>query len=346
MVEPRLERLLAFARRLQRASNFVELLDAALEEAREVVGYEHAWFLVADQENPDELRLIDVSGKKRDLAWEVVPVIKVKGDPFIEAIIASDAPVVIADARTDPRTNKQIVVNERYVATHPLGQTGALRAHHRHRHWYRHAQRRRRAHLRAFFHDQKSPGWHWTRLGRRVRHRSPAQRDAALLQRRKGRHFVQNLSPRLGADGHRRRHQASARGTVRHRACLARRGRPWVRAVATRILERGGYQVTAVEDGEAACRAAAGATFDLLVLDVVMPGMPCREVAQKVRALHPTGKILLSSGYTAGANVESLVDEHKLALLSKPYDPDQMLRVVRDVLDGTLGAAGVIGETP
>lgn len=119
-----------------------------------------------------------------------------------------------------------------------------------------------------------------------------------------------------------------------------------MRAVATRILERGGYQVTAVEDGEAACRAAAGATFDLLVLDVVMPGMPCREVAQKVRALHPTGKILLSSGYTAGANVESLVDEHKLALLSKPYDPDQMLRVVRDVLDGTLGAAGVIGETP
>ncbi|MET0592829.1 MAG: ATP-binding protein, partial [Polyangiaceae bacterium] len=111
-----------------------------------------------------------------------------------------------------------------------------------------------------------------------------------------------------------------------------------VRAVATRILQRGGYTVTAVEDGDAACRAAAAGTFDLLVLDVVMPGMPCREVVQKVRALHPDGKILLASGYTAGANVESLIEEHKLILLSKPYDPDQMLRAVREALDGALTA--------
>jgi two-component system cell cycle sensor histidine kinase/response regulator CckA len=107
-----------------------------------------------------------------------------------------------------------------------------------------------------------------------------------------------------------------------------------VRAVATRILQKGGYTVTAVEDGDAACRAAATGTFDLLVLDVVMPGMPCREVVRKVRALHPEGKILLASGYTAGANVETLIEEHQLILLSKPYDPDQMLRAVREALDG------------
>src|SRR6187549_134386 len=109
MVEPRLERLLAFARKLQRTANFAELLEAALEESRDVVGYQHAWFMVADHENPDELRLIDVSSAKRDVVWEVVPAIKVKGDPFIEAIVASDVPVVVADARTDPRTNKEIV---------------------------------------------------------------------------------------------------------------------------------------------------------------------------------------------------------------------------------------------
>jgi CheY-like chemotaxis protein len=106
-----------------------------------------------------------------------------------------------------------------------------------------------------------------------------------------------------------------------------------VRAVATRILERGGYSVTAVEDGDAACRAVAAGAFDLLILDVVMPGMPCREVVQKVQALNPGGRILLSSGYTAGANVETLIEAHRLGLLSKPYDPDQMLRAVREALD-------------
>jgi CheY-like chemotaxis protein len=106
-----------------------------------------------------------------------------------------------------------------------------------------------------------------------------------------------------------------------------------VRAVAVRVLERAGYRVTTAEDGEAACRRVAREEFELVVLDVVMPGMPCRTVIDRIRTLRPRLRILLSSGYTAGANVATLTELTGSEILSKPYDPDQMLLAVRRALD-------------
>jgi DNA-binding NtrC family response regulator len=88
-----------------------------------------------------------------------------------------------------------------------------------------------------------------------------------------------------------------------------------------------------VEDGEAACRAVLAEPFDLVILDVVMPGMQCREVIRRIRAVRPETRILLSSGYTAGASLGALTQQTGLELLRKPYDPDQMLRTVRGALD-------------
>jgi two-component system, cell cycle sensor histidine kinase and response regulator CckA len=104
--------------------------------------------------------------------------------------------------------------------------------------------------------------------------------------------------------------------------------------VALRILNSAGYQVVAVENGDLACREAAKENFDLAILDMVMPGMPCREVVQRLRALRPNLPILLASGYAAGENVASLARDEQLELLKKPYDPDQVLRAVRAILDG------------
>jgi signal transduction histidine kinase len=104
-----LDRLLLFARRLQRAATFRELLEIAREEAMQATGYQHVWFMVADREQADELRLIDFSGDNREFILDVAPVLKVKGDSFLEEVMSSNVPVVIEDARTDPRTNKKIV---------------------------------------------------------------------------------------------------------------------------------------------------------------------------------------------------------------------------------------------
>jgi CheY-like chemotaxis protein len=106
-----------------------------------------------------------------------------------------------------------------------------------------------------------------------------------------------------------------------------------VRNVVVRILTRGGYEVTAVENGDAACRLAAQQRFDLVVLDVVMPGMSCQATVERLRVQLPAARILLSSGYSAGANISALQEQTGLSLLRKPYDPDQLLRCVREALD-------------
>jgi CheY-like chemotaxis protein len=106
-----------------------------------------------------------------------------------------------------------------------------------------------------------------------------------------------------------------------------------VRAVTVRILERGGYQVVAVDSGDAAVARAQKEAFDLAILDVVMPGMPCRQVVERIRVARPGTRLLLASGYTAGINVIEWLPDAGIELLRKPYDPDQLLFSVRRALD-------------
>jgi PAS domain S-box-containing protein len=109
MSAPRTSRLLTFARELQRASTFFELLSMTRDEVEQVLGYRHAWMFISETDEITEVKLIDYAGSKRDQVWEQVPVIPAKGDAMIEEIMRSDRPVIVEDARTDPRTNKQIV---------------------------------------------------------------------------------------------------------------------------------------------------------------------------------------------------------------------------------------------
>lgn len=108
---------------------------------------------------------------------------------------------------------------------------------------------------------------------------------------------------------------------------------PAVRSVIDRILSHAGYSLVVVENGQQAVSAASKEQFDLVILDVIMPGLSCHDVLQQLRAHQPNVKVLLSSGYTADTNVAELVRESKCELLAKPYDPDKLLRTVRSVLE-------------
>ncbi len=119
---PDATRLLAFARELQRAATFDELLDVTRAETSRVLGYPHAWLFIMENEGDDTVRMLQFSGEQHGRAWEVAPVLPVRGDAMIEEIFASDAPVVVEDARTDPRTNKAIVeqLGNRTIVNVPL----------------------------------------------------------------------------------------------------------------------------------------------------------------------------------------------------------------------------------
>ncbi|HVH48144.1 MAG TPA: PAS domain S-box protein [Labilithrix sp.] len=119
---PRSARLLAFARELQRVSTFEDLLLATQAEIVAAVGYTHAWVFVADREDPNRWRLIDIVGARGGAVREVAPILEVNGDPMLEEIARGDVPVVVADARTDPRTDKRIVeqLGNRTIVNIPL----------------------------------------------------------------------------------------------------------------------------------------------------------------------------------------------------------------------------------
>lgn len=108
---------------------------------------------------------------------------------------------------------------------------------------------------------------------------------------------------------------------------------PAVRNVIERILARAGYSLVVTKNGQEAVDAAKNEHFDLVVLDVIMPGMSCQETLQTLRDTQPNIRVLLSSGYTADTNVAELVRASKCELLAKPYDPDRLLRTVRAALE-------------
>jgi len=108
---------------------------------------------------------------------------------------------------------------------------------------------------------------------------------------------------------------------------------PEVWRVARRSLEQAGYRVLAASSGEEALSiAAGGGDIDLLLTDVVMPGMGGLALAARLRAARPGLRVLLMSGYADGAEL----GDGPLAgpLLAKPFGPRALLEKVGEVLAG------------
>jgi len=110
---------------------------------------------------------------------------------------------------------------------------------------------------------------------------------------------------------------------------------PAVRAVARQILTRQGYAVLEAADGQTALAMvdAGGPRVDLVLTDVVMPGMSGRSLADRLASRYPGLRVLYMSGYTDDAIVRHGMLEPGLAYLQKPFRPDALARKVREVLN-------------
>jgi two-component system, cell cycle sensor histidine kinase and response regulator CckA len=105
-----------------------------------------------------------------------------------------------------------------------------------------------------------------------------------------------------------------------------------VRGPVTLLLEELGYDVVAAEGPtEALALAASGAPLDLLLTDVVMPGINGRQLAERLRELQPGLKVLFMSGYTDDAVIARGVIDHEMAFLQKPFGADQLAQTVAEL---------------
>ena len=112
-----------------------------------------------------------------------------------------------------------------------------------------------------------------------------------------------------------------------------------VRSLARKGLQGYGYQVLEAADGPAALELSARhpGEIDILVTDVVMPGMSGRELAERLAPARPGMRVLYTSGYTDDAMVHQGVLRSGVAFLQKPFVPETLARKVREVLDGEKG---------
>jgi len=116
---------------------------------------------------------------------------------------------------------------------------------------------------------------------------------------------------------------------------------PSVCSLAKTVLKTAGYSVVTADNPEEALRLAPGAgPFDLLVSDMIMPGMSGTEMAERLREGAPGLKVLFMSGYPGGSIGGGSAVTRDTPFLAKPFTPDQLLAKVREVLDRSDSGAG------
>jgi two-component system cell cycle sensor histidine kinase/response regulator CckA len=115
-----------------------------------------------------------------------------------------------------------------------------------------------------------------------------------------------------------------------------------VRDLVCSILEKAGYRVLRAADGKEAQKLASRATvpIDLVLSDVVMPGISGPALVTKLRSQRPDLKVLLMSGYDRNL-IEQLRDSAAVHFLPKPFGQAELLLTVEKILAGSQRASRV-----
>ncbi len=111
---------------------------------------------------------------------------------------------------------------------------------------------------------------------------------------------------------------------------------PTVRLLMKRVLRRAGFVVLEASNGEEALDISRSysARIDVLVTDVIMPGMGGGELSRRLRQERSGIKVLHVSGYTAGALRQHEALEDGAAFLQKPFTPKALVSRLREVMAG------------
>src|SRR5258705_9866916 len=102
------------------------------------------------------------------------------------------------------------------------------------------------------------------------------------------------------------------------------------------VLEKGfrgaGYQVTAVKDGTAALREVEGGPFDLILLDIRMPGIDGLSLLKQVRAGRPDAQVVIMTAHGTMETAVAAMQDGAYDYLAKPFDLDEALLLTERAL--------------
>lgn len=157
-------------------------------------------------------------------------------------------------------------------------------------------------------------------------------------------HYQAQAAPEAEADetAARARRDLTGMGTI-----LLVEDEDAVRSFGARALRNKGYEVLEARSGESALEILdeQGDAIDLLVTDVVMPGVDGPTLVRKVRESLPDLKVVFISGYTEDAFRQKLGEDERMHFLPKPFSLKQLAGKVKEMLaDGAAPAAGGVAE--
>ena len=101
------------------------------------------------------------------------------------------------------------------------------------------------------------------------------------------------------------------------------------------MLKSHGYRVLLAANGDQAVEMykKKNRDIDLVILDMVMPGMGGEETFLKMKAINPCIRALLSTGYSQDGRVSEILNKGVKDFIQKPYDFNQLLAKLRQILD-------------
>jgi CheY-like chemotaxis protein len=108
----------------------------------------------------------------------------------------------------------------------------------------------------------------------------------------------------------------------------------FVRDLLEKVLKRRGHEVTAASDADQALAALESQTFDLLLTDVVMPGMDGFDLLRRVKSAYPDIKVIVLTGYARKQSISDFLLYGADDYLSKPFQVHELVAAV-DRVTGT-----------
>jgi two-component system cell cycle sensor histidine kinase/response regulator CckA len=107
-----------------------------------------------------------------------------------------------------------------------------------------------------------------------------------------------------------------------------------VRNVCGQMLRRMGYSTWLAEDGAEALRLLEEhkVHIDLVVLDMIMPGMSCEELFDRIKRLKPEVRVLLSSGYSIDGQASRILEQGCDGFIQKPFGSSRLSEKIQEVL--------------
>jgi CheY-like chemotaxis protein len=109
----------------------------------------------------------------------------------------------------------------------------------------------------------------------------------------------------------------------------------YIRELGVELLGDAGYTVITATDGESGLELyrQKQEQIDLVILDLVIPGMGGKKCFEEVLKVNPRAKILIVSGYSANGPGKEAIEAGARDFVGKPFDVEHMLEVVRNILD-------------